>query len=468
MLLLATAMAQPAWESQVEPQADEPGPFTFLGVVQTRASATNVVSTNPFFNGQIVGVLDGPNGTVVSEEDRSVTTEQRAVGFLSYRPVVLSGQAGLTAAFEVDFAWGDSAYGTGGNAGGGFGGDQVNLQTRRLYADFDAGPTHTLVGLQFMGDGVNDPTRVGSLDALYRSGGRLMVFGSEAAGVQSFGAVDMLSGDTLSWRLGAFTLLEGSFSDNDDVGLLLADAQLSPAPGLALGLHAWHLRDRSGGALGPTSALSALQGAAEVDHPGTVVDADLSWLGLDGGYNADLSIGRAGVHGVVLANLGRLYIEQETDQDLRSLLIDVEGRARYAPGAGSIVRAEVLYSAPDFVTGNSYGIVGAAWGTHGCLLLHPDSLAINRQVAQFSDVSAGGAGMVSLSGSLGYDLVPNRLNLTIGGGHAIVGEGSAQELNGRLTLSPLPLLETGLAGAYLSRPDTDAWMVLGTLDWMVF
>ena len=76
--------------------------------------------------------------------------------------------------------------------------------------------------------------------------------------------------------------------------------------------------------------------------------------------------------------------------------------------------------------------------------------------------------MVALSGSIGYDLVPNRVNVTVGGGHAVVAEGSAQEGNVRVTVTPLPLLRTGLAGAYLSRPDTDAWMAMATLDWMVF
>jgi hypothetical protein len=463
MLFVAIALAAPAWEAQVEPVEDEGTGFTFLGVVQARGSAGNVVNTNPFFNGQVVGVLDGANGTTVSDTDKAVTAEQRAVGFLSYRPVALNGQAGLTAGFEVDFAWGDAAYGTGGNAGGGFGGDQVNLQTRRLHADFDGGPTHTIVGLQFVGDSVTDPTRAPSLDALYRSGGRLMVWGSEAAGVQSFGTLD-----TLSWRAGAFTLVEGDFSQNDDVGLLMADVELRPAPGLSVGLHGWHLRDRAGGQVGPTSALSGLQGAAIIDHLGTVVDADLSWVGVDVGYDPSLSMGRVGAHGVVLANLGRLYIEDEVDQDISSVLVDLEARARWAAGAGSLFRAELLYTGSEFVTGNSYGVVGAAWGTHGTLLLHPDRLAINRQVSQYSDVSAGGVGMVSLSGSLGYDLVPNKLNVTLGGGHAVVGERSAQEGNLRLTATPLPLLQVGVAGAYMARPDTDAWLVLTTLDWIVF
>ncbi len=493
-LALAQDQAAPAESRKVQadtvlPEAEEPRAVSFLGLVQTKASATNVVTTNPFFDGQVVGVLDGTAGATTSTEDTTWVTEQRVVGFLGYAPPVLGGKAGLTAAFEVDFAWGDAAYGIGGNTGGGFGADQVNLQTRRLHADFHSSALrheqHTVVGLQFVGDGAADPMADSPADLL-RSGGRLMVFGSEAAGVSVYGRVNDGFGERLGYRLGAYTLVENASAQPDDVALFMADVQGRPAYRTSLGLHAWVLRDRSagqGGALGvgPGSALSELQGASSLDVANA--DADLAWLGADAGFNHDLAGGPVGVTGLAIANLGTVRPEDGEAVGIQGALLDAEARWRWTAGEGSVLRAEVLYVTGDsvstptytgFVTGNAYGIAGAVHNTHGTVLLHPDVLSINRQVSHVGDVAAGGRGMVSASADLGYDPIPDRLTVSVGGAHAAFGgDSSAQELHARVVGQPLLFLRTGLTGAYLARPSTaadpnDAWAVYAHLDWLVF
>ena len=148
--------------ADVRPSLPDPGGLRFFALFQARGTANDLASTNPFLDGQVVGRLGGTNGIVVDPTTTALYTEQRASGFLTWAPPVLSGKASLTAAFEVDFAYGDQAYGNGGNVGGGFGADQVNLQTRRLHADFYPSTAHhsvhVSVGLQFVADGVADPT----------------------------------------------------------------------------------------------------------------------------------------------------------------------------------------------------------------------------------------------------------------------------------------------------------------------
>ncbi|NOY27956.1 MAG: hypothetical protein GXP62_18990 [Oligoflexia bacterium] len=147
LLLVGVAAAalppESVWSTGPDPDAAppqaQPAPapstgFTAIGLLQARVTRSSVVTTNPFLDGQVVGSLGGLNGTSTSLDDRTLMGEQRADGFFTWAPTILDGRAALTAAFEVDFGWGDQAYQTGGNRGGGFGGDQVNLQTRRLYA----------------------------------------------------------------------------------------------------------------------------------------------------------------------------------------------------------------------------------------------------------------------------------------------------------------------------------------------
>ncbi|MFT5685285.1 MAG: hypothetical protein ACI8RZ_006235, partial [Myxococcota bacterium] len=202
-------------EEAVEPTLPTPGGLTFLGLYQARAATSNTITTGAL-DGQVIGALGGTNGTTVfvagqtdldgdgvADEGlgNSTWTEQRLNGFFTYAPPTLDGRASLTAGFEIDFLFGDGSYGVGGNAGGGFGADSVNLQTRRLHVSF-AATDHlkVIAGLQFVADGVYDPT-TSTMDDLIRAGGGLKFFGSEAAGVSVFG-----SHEAVRYRLGTYNL----------------------------------------------------------------------------------------------------------------------------------------------------------------------------------------------------------------------------------------------------------------------
>lgn len=523
-LLLALAApslaADPLLEARavadgVEPEAPEEGGLRFIGLVQLRPTLSNVITTNPFLDGQVVGTLGGINGTTVfqpgftdidedgvpddeqGDQGNSAWTEQRVGAFFTYTPPTLDGRAALNAAFEIDFAWGDAAYGSGGNVGGGYGADQVNLQTRRLNAVFSAVDTadHSLdlvAGLQFVGDSAVDPARA-TPDDLFRTGAGLRFFGSEMAGLTAYGRLRNTQGEVLRGKLGTYTLVENGTGIVDDVSLTMLDLDVVPTWAARLGLHAWALRDRAGGSAGvlghgPTSQLSGWQGGPQLDlrrpdqDAAPETDADLLWLGLDGGYNHALRQGPLGLHALAVANLGSLYVTDRADVDVQGWHLAAEGRLRWWRGSGSVLRGGVAVTGRDgtgyseytgVVSGNSYGIVGAVWAGHGCYLLLPDAGAINRQVAVVSDVSNGGDGLVALTGGAGADLVPEVLTLSLGGGWAQDqwGNRMGREVNGRLDWEPLPLLEVSAVAAHLSgsaRLPAPAWTAFGSVQWLVF
>jgi hypothetical protein len=472
------------------------GGFSAFAFVQSRLSASSVETNSPFLDSQVVGRLGGTNGTAVPGGVRSDVAEFRTNLFLRWAPKVLDGRAALHAAFEVDFVHGDASYDNRGNAGGAFGADQVNLQTRRLNVsiDHEVGQAHRLwavIGQQFVADGAYDPARARP-DDLFRTGGGLKFFGSEAAGVTVYGQHAGPSGDLLHWRTGAYKLWEQGASAFDDVTLLMADAQVSPAHNVSLGLHAWQLRDRSGGTAGPlgvgaSSSLSELQGGPRLDFRldsegvAPPVSADLFWFTADAAYNHTLGAGPVGVRGSLTLNNSWFYATNVPDRNGIGWLVDLEGRVRVAPGQGSLVRVGGVLATDDnptlpgyggVITGNSYGIVGAAWATHDTYLLFPDPGAINRQVAVVYDVSNRGDGLVAATASAGYDVSPDLLNVRVGGGRAWTQgfDHLGTEVNGRVDWRPLPFFHTGLTAAAVLGTDQPGlpWTTFGYLEWLVF
>ncbi len=477
----------------VQPEVRAPEPFRALGLYQARFARSSVVTTNPYLDGQVLGALGGSNGTTVSADDRSTWAEQRAVAFLTWAPLPAGGRAELTAAFEIDFVFGDQSYGAAGNTGGAIGADQVNLQTRRLHASFEPVVDHELsvvVGLQFVGDSVYDP-RTASLDELTRTGGGLAIWGSEAAGATAYGRLQDGWGTRLRYKLGAYTLYEQGTALSDDVTLYMADVQGALGERAFLGGHAWYLRDAGDGTAGVlgsglSSALSELQGARRLDlreregDEAPALGADVVWLGIDGGLDPGLTLGRVGGHAAWFVNAGRLWIEDQPDAGILGSLGLFDLRLRYAQGSGSQVAVAGVYSSGDgatsdyngVVTGNSYGLAGAMWATHGTLLLFPDPGAINRQVALAYDVSGFGRGLTGASAQLAYDLVPDRT--TLGGtvGYAYVGDFDplGTELNLRLRHRPLPLMDLSVAAAVVTGSSFDAapFTVIAAADWILF
>ncbi len=511
-LTIAVALAAPPPEAQkagalasagmVQPKrAAASNGFSFLALLQTRSITTNVVPTNQLLDGQIVGRLGGSNLTTVltdkgldlnddnkRDEDQGLTgvVEQRLSAFLTYAPPIYDGRLGMTAGFEVDFAWGDQSYSTAGNTGGGIGGDQVNIQTRRLHFNYkpktwEGHDLDVVAGLQFVSDTVHNPAAAAP-DDLFRSGGGIRFWGTEMAGVSAFGTYRDDWGERLRYRLGVYTPWEGGPAIDDDVKLFMLDVAYQPAYALWLGVHGWAMDDRSNGrgggilGTGPTSGLSALQGGPHLnfqlpnqDLP-PEIDAQVLWVGADLGWNHRLDRGPIGATVLAVGNVGKLYIDEQVDVDVQGWLADAEIRARYAPGQGSVLRASVLATSRDegdrnqytgLMTGNQYGIVGAVYATSGCLLLFPDPRSINRMTPVVSDLSNRGEGLVGTTFSAGYDAIPNKLNLRLGGGWAQDGTGLPMGTEGNATATWHPWLFTDLSLAYAQVVGSEVPMANG-------
>ena len=516
--LRAAAAAPPTDLVQPASPPAESG-FTFLGLLQTRAISTNVVPTSPFLDGQVIGRLGGTNLTTVlppagldldgdGEEDEdqgnAAFVEQRFSGFFTYAPPALDQRVGVTAGLEIDFLWGDQSYGTAGNTGGGIGGDMVNLQTRRLHFNYRprVGPKHELevvTGLQFISDTVHNAAKAAP-DDLFRTGGGIRFWGTEAAGVTVYGRHHDARGDVLRYKLGTYTLIENGSALTDDAALHMVDFAVHPAWNLWVGGHAWLLNDYTHGrsgtfGVGLSSPLSELQGGPKLDFipegedANPDIDAQIAWLAADLAYNHRLDRGPLGATALLAANLGKLYITGQPDVDVRGWLVDGELRLRWAPGAGSVLRVSGLASSRDgtgpdaytgLVTGNQYGIVGAVYATSGCLLLFPDPLSINRMAPIVYDLSNRGQGLVGATFGAGYDPIPHRLTVQVGGGWAQDGLGAPMgtELNARLVGKPWLFSNLSLAAARVfgseapqadGRPlPADPWTVILSMDNLLF
>ena len=104
----------------------------FLAYFYNQGVTSNFYPRNDFLKGQVVGRLFGQNTTTTSDSLTTRYFEQRIIPFFIYQPKLFDGKAILRASSEIDWTWGDVAYGTGGNFGSAVSADQVNLQTQNL------------------------------------------------------------------------------------------------------------------------------------------------------------------------------------------------------------------------------------------------------------------------------------------------------------------------------------------------
>src|SRR5262245_51573994 len=106
----------------------------FLAYFFTKAETNNFAPQNDLLQGRLVGRLFGPN-TTQSSDVPVFFAEQRLIPFVVFEPKVLGGFARLRTSFEINFTWGDSSYGVGGNVGAALSGRGVNLQTQNVHVE---------------------------------------------------------------------------------------------------------------------------------------------------------------------------------------------------------------------------------------------------------------------------------------------------------------------------------------------
>ncbi len=134
--------------------------FQFLAFFLNQGVTSNFFPENTLLKGQVIGRLFGQNTTNTSNDKITMYAEQRLLPFFIYQPKLFNGKAVLRASFEIDWTWGDVAYGTGGNTGSAISADQVNIQTQNVELELIPAPGWMVnIGLQRLYDTPYNPYR---------------------------------------------------------------------------------------------------------------------------------------------------------------------------------------------------------------------------------------------------------------------------------------------------------------------
>jgi hypothetical protein len=254
--------------------------------------------------------------------------------------------------------------------------------------------------------------------------------------------------------------------------------------GVHVGGHVRWLRDASSGAggvsvlgQGPASLLASYNGAFRFPIPDDAerYRSQIVWTGADASWNPLLTSGRLGASAYVVGNFGRVATQDPMDRDRFVTLAKVAGVAanarvafRWGRTPRDMVSLDGMYTSGDpdgitdgtyrgVITGNTWGAPGALWVSHGAYLLMPHSYVVNRFYAAVTDPSNLGFGVSAATLNASVDVVPNLLEVKVGGAVArsnikpIAGDNFiGAELNGRVSWRLRPLLALEAHAAWLS------------------
>lgn len=482
--------------------------FQFLAYFFNQAVTTNYFATNDLLKGQVVGRLYGPNTTNSSDSITARYFEQRFLPFFIYQPKLFDGRVMLRAAFEIDWTWGDAAYGTGGNFGSAVSGDQVNLQTQNIELEFLPGRRWTInLGLQRMYDTPYDPYRT-FFNKMTYSGYRLMYWGTDAVGISV-----RKDWDFARFKGGFYQLYENNVQDQDDVMMFEASYSKHLTPKWNVGVSTNYVYDRASGEGGPSilgeglnSSLVEYNGAFRFTGLGRY-KADIHWLGTFFHYNEDLMMGKWMLTGFANYNFGQVKEETETGSYEKAVSIsglgaNLRGGYRYGQTANDLISLDVIYTSGDengigdevyngVITGNSWGTPGSVFLSSGAYILFPHGNVVNRFNAAVTDISNMGYGLLGGTFNASRDFIPNKLNGKLGMAMATSGfeprnggKMMGTELNGKVsyTLGPFMNLEFHAAHLWLgdfydsdrvlgegieSKPQ-NPWTAFVVFKWLMF
>lgn len=482
--------------------------FQFIAYWYSQAVSSNYYPTNDFLKGQVIGRLFGQNTTTTSDSATSFYVEQRLLPFFIYQPKLFNGKAILRASFEIDFTWGDVAYGTGGNFGGGVSADQVNIQTQNLELELIPFKNWTVnLGLQRMFDSPYNPYRT-LFGKMTETGYRLMYFGTDATGVSI-----RYQGDYDRLKFGAWQFYENQVQQNDDVSMFEAMYERDISRNWRWGGSVNYVADRANGEGGPSilgqglnSTLSDYNGTFRFPLSGSPYRADVFWLGSFWTRNYDYLADRFMTTGFFNYNLGSVDTLVSGDDysqraSIGGFAANLRAGYRYGKTGGDVVTADLIYTSGDpngikddhysgVMTGNNWGSPVSLWISHGAYILFPHGNVVNRFVSAVNDVSNLGYGIAGGTLNLHRDVIPDKLNIKLGtaaaasnvapsGGGNLVGV----ELNGRISWAPKVYMNLELHAANLwlgdfydsqrvnggssARP-TNPWTVFLAYKWLMF
>jgi hypothetical protein len=446
----------------------------FFAFYINQAVGSNMYPESSLFSGQLVGRLFGPNSSTTSEKISSRYVEQRLIPFFIYQPKLFNGKAILRASFEIDWTWGDQAYGLSGNKGSAISADQVNLQTQNIelglipFKDW-----YINLGLQRMFDTPYNPYRT-YFDKMTMTGYRLAYWGTDGVGISI-----RREKDFNSIKAGFYKLYENDAELNDDVTLYEGIYHQKISMAWTVGASVYYVHDRGmnkGGVSvfgqGLTSTLANYNGAFVFNLGTNDYKADVAWTGIYFGRNVDFWIDRWQLTGFLNYNMGSVRSNQNGEYikraDIGGLGMNLRGAYRFGQTAGDFIAADLLYTTGDgdgiangkysgVITGNTWGMPANIFISSGTYILFPHGNVVNRYTPVISDISNMGYGVTAGVLNFSKDFVPNKINAKVGVAAANSsvkpqngGTFMGWEVNGALKYNFGPFMSLELHGAYMS------------------
>lgn len=488
--------------------------FQFIAFYINQAVSSNMYPQSSLFNGQLVGRLFGQNSSTTSDTVRSNYVEQRLIPFFIYQPRLFNGKAILRASFEIDWTWGDQAYGVSGNKGSAISADQVNIQTQNLELELIPYKGWSInLGLQRLYDTPYNPYRT-YFDKMTTTGYRLAFWGTDGVG-----ASVRYENDLNRIKTGFYKLYENQAEKDDDVTLFEAIYQRKFDKNWNLGGSFYYTRDRGHGqggvsvfGQGLNSTLVNYNGGFNFNLGTNDYEADIVWTGIFFSRNDDFWIDRWQLTGFLKYNLGTVRTMENEIWTNKADILGAAGNIRTAYRFGQTLNdyasVDLVYTSGDadgiengkysgVITGNTWGMPANVFISTGAYLLFPHINVVNRYTPIIADISNMGYGVTAGTFNVHKDIIPNKINIKIGGakGFSSVkpqngGKDIGTELNGAIKYTFGPFMNLEFHAAYMwlgdfydsnddshgtdinglnydSRPE-DPWTAFITFKWLMF
>ncbi len=446
--------------------------FQFLAYFITQGVTTNTYPKASLFNGQLVGRLFGPNSASTADTSTSQYFEQRILPFFIYQPKLFNGRAILRASFEIDWTWGDQAYGVSGNKGGAISADQVNIQTQNVELELIPAKNYAInLGLQRMFDTPYNPYRT-VFDKMLTTGYRMAYWGTDGVGISA-----RYDGDFQKAKIGYYLLYENNTELNDDVALFELSYQRKLSMAWNLGGSLYYVRDRGKGQGGVSvfgeglnSVLAAYNGSFVFDIAKDY-QADIVWLGANFSRNPDFLLDPLQLTGFVNYNLGSVRDNTgsgyEKAADIGGVAANLRAAYRYGTTINDYISADLIFAQGDgngitdkkytgVITGNTWGMPASIFIGTGAYLLFPHGNVVNRFTPVVADISNMGYGLLGGTVNLTHDFIPHKLNGKVGGALAFShakpqggGRFLGNEINASVSYTLGPFMSLELHGAYM-------------------
>ena len=456
--------------------------FQFLAFYINQGVASNVYARSEFMKGQVVGRLFGGNTTTTTDSIVSRYAEQRLLPFFMYAPKLFNGKAILRASFEIDWTWGDAAYGVGGNTGSAISSDQVNIQTQNLELELNPAKGWFInLGLQRLFDTPYNPYRT-LFDKMTTTGYRLAYWGTDGVGISVRKDFDFFR-----FKTGYYKIYENNAEEDDDVTLAEFTAEKDISRSWKLGASAYFLSDKSSGeggvsilGQGLNSMLSGYNGTYKFNFGDVDYKANIAWLGTYFSRNSEHWLDRWMISGFFNTNIGQADTLKnkalsETRFTKATEIFGFSGNLRtsyrYGQTAADNITLDVLYASGDadgikdgrysgVMTGNTWASPGAIFISSGAYLLLPHSNVVNRYTPVIADISNIGYGLTAATFNISRSIIPYKLNAKIGTAFAASQvapmEGGfimGTEVNANVAYNFGPFMSLELHGAYVMLGD---------------